>query len=259
MNVSALGALFGGMGIILIGQHMEGGHVGSIIQPSAAVIVFGGTAGCVGLQFPMGDIIKAFKMLKEVVLGGHHADKKAMIAKIIEYAQIARRDSIFALEKELKTVDNVFVGAIMGLVVDGRIPKDINDAGEIEIENFEHDNHSSIKVFEAVGGYCPTVGILGAVLGLIHVMENLSDPSKLGGGIAVAFVATLYGVGMANLLALPIAGLIKHKIESDVVIKRIVLKGFIMIVEGKNPKSIENEMSFFLSEAERGTGGAAKE
>jgi chemotaxis protein MotA len=246
MNISAIAGMVMAFGMIIFGMILEGGHLSSIMQPTAAIIVLGGTGGTCILQFPMYDILKSFALLKEIFLSSHHGQKEEMIKTVINYAQIARRESVFALEKEMKNVEDPFIKTVLGMVTDGRSPKEIYEAGDIEIENYERDCHGAFKFWEAFGGYCPTVGILGAVLGLIHVMENLSDPSKLGGGIAVAFVATLYGVGAANLIALPFSNLIKHKIEEDVILKKIVIIGLIMVVEGRNPKNIQTALNLFL-------------
>ncbi|HZS11035.1 MAG TPA: flagellar motor protein, partial [Nitrospirales bacterium] len=192
------------LGSILGGQMLEGGHIGSILQMTAFMIVIGGTLGAVCVQNPMPVVLKSAAMISLAFFDPKH-DSKGDIARIVELANLSRKQGLLALEGKLKEIKDPFFRKGVQLIVDGTEAKMIQEILELEVEHHEEEGVTAAKVWEAAGGYAPTVGILGAVLGLIHVMENLADPSKLGSGIATAFVATIYGVGSANILFLPIA------------------------------------------------------
>jgi chemotaxis protein MotA len=176
---------------------------------------------------------------------------KDIIAEILRYANKARKEGIISLEFDLQKASDPFLKKALAMAVDGVEPKILRETMEMEITNMEGEAEHPIKFWEAAGGFSPTIGILGAVLGLIHVMENLSDPSKLGGGSAVAFVATVYGVGLANLVYLPISGKLKINAKSDSLIKEIMYVGVISILEGENPRLIEDKLKSFLSGKDR--------
>jgi len=227
----ALIAIFGG-------QALEGGSMRSLLQPAAFLIVTAGTAAAVLLQHPLRTVVQAGRMLRWM-LWPPRTDTARAVQQIVGWAQIARRSGILALESTIAEVTNVFVRNGLQLLVDGFEPQGIREALEVEISTWEERHRAAARVWEGAGGYAPTIGILGAVLGLIHVMENLSDPTRLGAGIAVAFVATIYGVGSANLLFLPIAGKLRALIEAEVRHREMILDGFIGIASGENPTLIE--------------------
>jgi chemotaxis protein MotA len=158
---------------------------------------------------------------------------------------------VISLESDVQSITDPFLKRALTMAIDGVEPKVLRETMELEISNLEEEVEEPIKFWQAAGGYSPTVGILGAVLGLIHVMENLSDPSKLGGGIAVAFVATVYGVGLANLVYLPISGKLKLRSRSVLVAKEILLVGVIAILEGENPRLIDDKLKSYLSRKEQ--------
>ncbi|MBI5643121.1 MAG: flagellar motor protein [Deltaproteobacteria bacterium] len=239
-----------GFGAIIGGQVLEGGSLHSILQITAAIIVIGGTVGAVCVHYSFPTFILALKNAKMAIFNGKN-DPKAIIRQITELAGIARKDGLLALESKIKKIDDPFLRKGLQLVVDGAEPKLTREILEIEIAYSEEYHLASAKVFESAGGYAPTIGILGAVLGLIHVMENLADPSKLGSGIAVAFVATVYGVGTANLLWLPLAGKLKFKIREEVIVKELIIEGLISLSEGENPHRVEEKLSGFLKESEK--------
>ncbi|RYF06963.1 MAG: motility protein A, partial [Deltaproteobacteria bacterium] len=184
-------------------------------------------------------------------------DLAAMVRDIVGYAQKARREGVVALESDATAATDPFLKKALSLAVDGTEARIIRDALEIEIQIAGEEGEAGCKVFEAAGGYSPTVGIIGAVLGLIHVMENLSDPAKLGGGIAVAFVATVYGVFIANLLCLPIANKMKLRHLEEMVRFELILTGITAIVEGENPRIIESKLYGYCG-AHANKGGEAK-
>ena len=242
-----LGIVFS-LATILIGQAMEGGHVGSIMQFTAFLIVIGGTIGAVMVNYPMKPFLMAFKLAKEAIFPGK-TDYEAFISLLENFAQVARKEGILALESRVKDVKDPFLGRGLQYVIDGTEPETLKKILEIEMSYQEERELLSAKVFETAGGFAPTVGILGAVLGLIHVMENLADPSKLGPGIATAFVATIYGVGSANLLFLPLAGNIKIKIKTKTLIKELTIEGLIGIATGENPRLLREKLEGFIEKS----------
>lgn len=247
--LTVLGTIIG-FAAILGGQVLEGGSVSSIMQATAAIIVFGGTIGAVLVNYPLHTVMLAVKNMK-FVLFNNEGDPYRTIKLLSDLAAVARKDGLLALESSIKKVQDPFLRKGLQLVVDGTEPKLTREILEIEIAHDEEYNITSAKVFESAGGYAPTIGILGAVLGLIHVMENLADPQKLGAGIAVAFVATVYGVGSANLLYLPIAGKMKIKVREAVIRQEMIIEGLIALSEGENPRRVEEKLVGFLRESQR--------
>ncbi len=235
---------------ILGGQALEGGNVGSILQPTAALIVLGGTFGACLLQFPLSVTIASFKSIMKAFLEPK-TNNGAVIQEIIRLANKARKEGVISLESDAQQITDPFLKKALTMAMDGVEPKVLRETMELEISNLEEESEEPIKFWQAAGGYSPTIGILGAVLGLIHVMENLSDPSKLGSGIAVAFVATVYGVGLANLVYLPISGKLKIKSRSHLIAKEIMLVGVISILEGENPRLIDDKLRSYLSRKEQ--------
>jgi chemotaxis protein MotA len=254
VDLATLAGLASAFGLILLGNHLEGGHLSSIIQPTAALIVFGGTFGATMVGFPMEEFVRALKSVK-LFFGDKQQDSRALLDEIVRYAQIARREGIIALEEPVqKSTDPFFKKAFL-MVVDGIDSKTIAETLELELHEMDEKGEVPAKVFEAAGGYCPTIGILGAVLGLIHVMSNLSDINKVGAGIAVAFVATIYGVGAANIVFLPAANKLKMKHRRDMVQSEMIMHGAIAIQQGENPKLIESKLSVFAHGHGKAHGG----
>lgn len=250
MDILTLIGLALGFGAILGGQVLEGGSMHSIMQVTAGLIVVGGTLGAVLVNYPMSTFLLSLKNAKLAIVSSAD-DPHQTIRLISDLAAAARKDGLLALEQSLKKVHDPFLRKGLQLVVDGTEPKLTREILEIEIGHTEEYNLASAKVFESAGGYAPTIGILGAVLGLIHVMENLADPEKLGAGIAVAFVATVYGVGTANLIYLPVAGKMKLKIREQVIMQEMIVEGLISLSEGENPRRIEEKLGGFLRESQK--------
>ncbi len=250
MDLATIVGLVLAFAAVLGGQALEGGKIASILQLTAAIIVLGGTFGACLVQFPLSVVITSLKAVKKVFLEPK-IDSREVISEIIRFANKARREGIISLEAESREASDPFLKRALTMAVDGVEPKILRETMELEMENIEEEMEHPIKFWEAAGGYSPTIGILGAVLGLIHVMENLTDPSKLGGGIAVAFVATVYGVGMANLVYLPMSGKLKLRAKTQILAKEIILVGVISILEGENPRLIEDKLKSFLSQKEQ--------
>jgi chemotaxis protein MotA len=241
VDITTIGGIVLAVACILVGQALEGGHAGSLAQATAAIIVIGGTVGAVAVAFPMHDFVKGLKMFG-MALKNKKSDIPQLITQIVELAGIARRDGVLALEQRLGTIKDPFLKRSVGFLVDGVDAAVARDALETEIQGEYEEGAFAAKVWESAGGFSPTVGILGAVLGLIHVMENLSDPSKLGGGIAVAFVATVYGVALANLVFLPVATKLKRKLGMEKERKILIAEGVLSIQAGLNPRVLEEKM-----------------
>lgn len=235
------------MGILAIvgGQVLEGGHVSSLVQPTALLIVMGGTLGAVMLQSPYATFLRGVRMVKWVWFPPV-ADYPMVIKQVSNWSQVSRREGLLALENIINQLEDEFTKKGLQLLVDGAEPDRLREVLEVEINTFEDEMKLSAKVWEAAGGYAPTIGIIGAVMGLIHIMENLSDPSKLGAGIAVAFVATIYGVSIANLVFLPIANKLKAHIARLVVLREMMVDGLVGIANGDNPRIIESRLKGYI-------------
>lgn len=230
---------------IIGGQILEGGHVGSLMQLTAFVIVLGGTTGAIMLQSSPKIFFEGMRLAKWIIWPPK-ADPQLLIEQVLIWSSLARKGGLLALESQLDQLEDAFTKKGLQMLVDGAEPEKIRVALEVEISTYEKHHLDASKVWQAAGGYAPTIGILGAVLGLIHVMENLSDPSKLGSGIAVAFVATVYGVGSANLFFLPMSGKLKYLIEQEVVMREMLIEGLVSIANGENPRVIESKLQGYI-------------
>jgi chemotaxis protein MotA len=250
MDIATILGLVLALGSIIGGQVLEGGHIGSIMQLTAFIIVIGGTFGAICVQNPLSVVIKAFSSLS-LAITGPHIDNKGTIKLILDLANVSRKQGLLALEGKLKDIKDPFMKKGIQLIVDGTDPKAVHEILDIEVEHHEEQGVHAAKVWEAAGGYAPTVGIIGAVLGLIHVMENLADPSKLGGGIAVAFVATVYGVGAANLFFLPLANKIKFKLKEEAGSRNVIIMGLVGLAQGENPRLLQEKLESVLPHSER--------
>ena len=233
------------LGAIVGGNWLEGGEVAALMQATAFVIVMGGTLGAVLIQTPPRDFTLALSRLSWVFLPPAYP-RSALLEKMLGWSRIARRDGLLALEKEVQRETHPLTQKGLQLLVDGWEPEDLRKVMEVEIDKALAVETRAARVYEAMGGYSPTIGILGAVLGLIHVMNNLSDPSQLGSGIAVAFVATIYGVGFANLLFLPISNKLKAISMEQVAYHEMVIEAMTMIADGDNPSVILNTLEGYL-------------
>ncbi len=247
LDLTALAGVPIGVGLILAGQALEGGSAHSLLQVAAALIVFGGTAGAVLLSFSTTQVLQALRALRIVGIDPLEPAADA-IARLVGYAGKARRSGVLSIEEDVNDEPDAFLRRALGMAVDGTSQSQIRAALEIEIDAMVDQEEAPARVFESAGGYAPTVGIIGAVLGLIHVMENLSDPSKLGPGIAVAFVATVYGVGIANLVLLPIATKLRERARASARRRELLLEGVLAIQEGLNPRLLAQRLSAFAPE-----------
>ncbi len=238
---------------IVGGLILEGGSLVQILQPTAAMIVLGGTIGAVMVAFPLGTFMQAMKGILRIVLPKQSNPEK-IIEDIVQFATKARKDGVVSLEEDAKKIEEPFLKKAVMMAVDGANPKDLAKTLETQLNYIDEHGAGIPKVWEAAGGYAPTVGIIGAVMGLIQVMQHLENIEEVGHGIAVAFVATIYGVGFANILFLPAAGKLALQHKKDVVTKEIIIEGIVLMIEGVNPMVIRDKLLGFLVEKE----GAAK-
>jgi len=245
MDLLSLVGLLMGVGAILLGQFIEGGHISSLLNGPAILIVAGGTLGAIMLQFPMPLFVQALRQMKWVFFPPADSGEE-IIEKIISWSNVARREGLLGLESLSDTEEDDFARRGLMLLVDGTEPEMMRNILEVEVDTKERLYLSAAKLYDSAGGYTPTVGIIGAVMGLIQVMENLADPSKLGHGIAVAFVATIYGVGLANLLLIPIANKMKNVIDAQTQLRYMLIEGIVSIAEGDNPRNIEHKLLGFI-------------
>jgi len=239
-------AIVMGLTAIIAGQAIEGGNIGSLLQLTAFMIVIGGTMSAVMLQSTPKQFMAGMRMVKWIFQPPLQ-DYEKLIREVVNWSHSARRSGLLSLEGYVGQQKDPFTRKALQMVVDGAEPEVLRGVMDVEIGMFEHARKQAARIWESAGGYSPTMGILGAVLGLIHVMENLSDPSKLGAGIAVAFVATVYGVGSANLFFLPVANKLKHLVAGEIAMKEMVVEGLVAIANGENPRIIESRLRSFLA------------
>ncbi len=244
LTIIGLVVAFGG---ILLGQVLEGGKLSSILQLTAFIIVIGGTMGAVMVQYRLPVFVRSLKMVPWIILPPK-TDPQPIIQELLEWSNTARKNGLLALEGLLESVTDPFMRKGLQMLVDGSEPAKIRATLEVDMDSRSEIERQAARVFESAGGYSPTIGILGAVLGLIHVMENLADPAKLGAGIATAFVATIYGVGSANLLFLPISNKLKGIVHQQNYLREMIIEGLVGIAEGENPKLIEGRLQSFYAE-----------
>jgi len=241
---------------ILLGNVLEGGHLGSMVGGPAALIVVGGTVGAVMVQYPvstcLGAVKAAIATFKKSPVDAHQ-----ILEELVDYANRARRDGILALEKVAENASDPFMRKALMMAIDGADATTVRETMELAIGQEEEHGEDYAKTLEAGGGYAPTVGIIGAVLGLIHVMSNLSDINAVGHGIAAAFVATIYGVAIANIVFLPLAGRIKLCLREKVQSREMMLAGVLAIQAGMNPKLVRERLSEYVHASPGAKAGGA--
>lgn len=239
-----------GIGGILLGNALEGGHFSSLLQLTAFIIVLSGTFGAVLVTHPLSEVKASLALLKRSVNKTSEVQRQKISSEIVSAAEIAKKQSPLQLEQKLKSFSDPFMGDVFRMLVDGVPANIIEEVFSSEIDVMESKLSRKAKVWTDAGGFAPTIGILGAVLGLIHVMSNLSDTSQLGQGIAVAFVATIYGVASANLIFLPIGNKIKYEIESIIQNKLMILEAAVFIAKNHPITVIKQQALSYNNEIE---------
>ncbi len=247
MDKGSIGGVILAVAGILAGLTIEGGNVGQILQPTAALIVMGGTLGAVLLQFPLTTVAAAFRSLAHIFNAPGKQDVQ-LIRQLVAFANKARRQGVVSLDADLQGIHDPFLKQALMLAVDGTEPADLRKIMHVSLDSLNEQEERLPMVFESAGGFSPTIGILGAVLGLIQVMHHLDNMQAVGRGIAVAFVATIYGVGLANLFFLPFAGKMRIRIRDRQRRREMMLEGVISILEGMNPRMLEIKLNGFLDD-----------
>jgi chemotaxis protein MotA len=255
MDLMTIIGIMLGLGALAAGYLMDDGHLSALFVPSALLIIFGGTIGAVVVSFPKSQLKQVGKAL-QMVFREPQQESQLVIEEIIDMATIARREGVLALEDRAQGHPNEFLREGLTMVVDGTDPELTRQILELEMDSLEHRHESWAKIFEAAGGYAPTMGIIGTVMGLIHVLGNLTDPSSLGPAIAVAFAATLYGVASANLIFLPIASKIKIRSQEQLSQMELMLEAILALQSGENPQLIRKKLNSFVLDGRSRTEGA---
>lgn len=243
-RLSILGLLLAFSGIIG-GSLLEGGSVVVLLQGASLLIVLGGTLGAVMLQSPAKVFAKGFRMARWA-FATPQLSQQRLIYQLSAWNNIVRRDGVLKLEDQIDELNDPFIRKGLQLLVDNMPAEKIRNVLEVDLRTYEQYHFQSARIWESAAGYAPTIGIMGAVLGLVHVMQSLSEPSKLGAGIAIAFISTLYGVGLANLVFLPIAGKLKNIILQQINMKEMYIDGVMMIANGENSRYLENKLQGYL-------------
>jgi chemotaxis protein MotA len=250
MDKSTIAGVVVAIAGIVAGLLIEGGNLGQILQPTAALIVFGGTIGAVLLQFPFPTVVAAFRGLGRLFAAPRKQNDQ-LLSQLVAFANKARRQGVVSLDEDLRTVEDPFLKQSLMLAVDGTEPSELRRIMRVSLDSTTDSEERLPAVFESAGGFSPTIGILGAVLGLIQVMQHLDNIQEVGRGIAVSFVATIYGVGIANLFFLPFAGKMRIRIHAELQRREMMLEGVISILEGMNPRMLEVKLAGYLDETGR--------
>jgi chemotaxis protein MotA len=249
VDKGTIGGLLLALAGIIGGLTLEGGNVNQILQPTAAMIVLGGTLGAVLVSYPLPIVLTSFKRLSAVFFE-RGRNLESLIEEISGYAVKARKEGIVSLDSVLQGIQDPFLKKSLMLAIDGTEPKELRKMMELEMDNQAEHEEKLPQVFESAGGYSPTIGIIGAVLGLIQVMQHLDNIAEVGKGIAVAFVATVYGVGVANIFFLPSGGKLKIRIREEQTAREMILEGVVAILEGLNPRMVETKLRGYLTDAQ---------
>jgi chemotaxis protein MotA len=246
IDKSTIGGIAIALAGIGIGLALDGGKLAQVLQPTAALIVLGGTIGAVMIQFPLKIVLEALVHLKDVFLNAA-PESDYLVQNLLRYAYKARKEGLLSLDAELAKIKDPFLKESLMLAVDGVSADDLRKMMELQLDYQGEKDERIPKVFDAAGGFAPTIGIIGAVLGLIQVMQRLQDINEVGKGIAVAFVATIYGVGSANLLFLPWAGKLRIRIRERQIIQEMTLEAVLSIINGVNPRALELQLGSYLA------------
>jgi chemotaxis protein MotA len=248
MDKGSIGGVILAIAGICAGLFLEGGNLSQILQPTAALIVLGGTIGAVLLQYPLRTVVASFRSMANI-FRAQSKDDSTVIAQLVSFANKARRQGVVSLDNDLSSVKDLFLRQSLMLAIDGTEPAELRKIMRVSLDSTTEGEERLPAVLESAGGFSPTIGILGAVLGLIQVMQNLDDIQAVGRGIAVAFVATIYGVGLANLFFLPFAGKMRIRIRDDHRRREMMLEGVISILEGMNPRMLQIQLASFVDDS----------
>ncbi|MDR3563797.1 MAG: flagellar motor protein [Negativicutes bacterium] len=250
MDITTLLGLIVGIGGLLIAVLLEGGHLSSLISLPAFVMIAGGTLGATAIGFTMEEL-KNIPVLLRIAFREESHDIGQLISTLVGFAEKARREGLLALEEDLAVLEDKFLRKGMQLVIDGTDAELVRSIMETELAFIQERHHKGASIFEAAGGYAPTMGIIGTVMGLVHVLGNLKDTDSLGPAIATAFLATLYGIFSANIFFPPIAGKLKNRSSHQVLVYEVTLEGILSVQAGDNPRIVEEKLEAFLPPVKR--------
>ncbi|MCL5961055.1 MAG: flagellar motor protein [Chloroflexi bacterium] len=257
MGLSTIIGLVLGIGALFVTLIMEGGDPARFASPSAALIVFGGTLGATMISFPLGLVTKLPSLIiRTLTREGNAQSPESVISLFVSLAERARREGLLSLEEEAGKIKDPFVKKGMLLVVDGIDPEVVRDILDVDIAAMGERHQKGYGMLESMGGYAPTMGIIGTVMGLVNVLSSLDDPSKLGEHIAVAFIATFYGVASANLIWLPLGAKLKSQSKDEIWLREVAREGILAVQAGDNPRIVREKMEAFSSSSQRGGKGA---
>lgn len=255
MDRTTVTGLLLGLGALLLGFAAEGGHLAALLSPTAALIVFGGTFGAVVLSTP-GEQLRQIPKALKIAFKPQTLDANETIDELVELSMVARREGVLALEDRVETNEDEFLRNGLRLVVDGVDSDLVRSILETELSFLEDRHEKAAQPFEAAGGYAPTMGIIGTVMGLVHVLGGLSNVDTLGPQIATAFIATLYGVASANVLYLPLAAKLKRRSKDEVIVRELMIEGVLSIQAGENPNILRHKLRAFLAPERRSAAAA---
>lgn len=257
MDSATIFGLILAWGALLVALFMEGGKINDLLNPSALVLVLGGTLGATVISFSIKQITGLPGVIRQAFLS-KGTELGEVIGKMVDFARIARKDGILALEAEAKRVDNKFLRTGVQLVVDGTPSEMVREILETEIVSLQERHKVGENIFSTMGGFAPTLGIIGTVMGLIRMLSNLEEPGKMGPAIAGAFIATLYGVALANLVFLPIGSKLKSRTTEEIIAYDMIVEGILSIQAGDNPRMVEAKMLAYLPPKDRYQKGMQK-
>lgn len=250
MDLTTILGLVIGIGALLVSVVLEGGHLASLISVPAFVVIFGGTIGATAIGFTLEEL-KTVPTLMRIAFRDEKHDVGSLISTLVSFAEKARREGLLALEEDLNAIEDKFLKKGMQLVIDGTDAELVRSIMETELAFIQERHHKGASIFDAAGGYAPTMGIIGTVMGLVHVLGNLSDTESLGPAISTAFLATLYGIFSANIFFLPLAGKLKNRSAHQVLVYEVTLEGILSVQAGDNPRIVEEKLEAFLAPTKR--------
>ncbi|MEW6698037.1 MAG: flagellar motor protein [Bacillota bacterium] len=242
--MTPVGLIFG-VTCLIVGFLLEGGHVSALVAPTAFIIVIGGTVGATVVAFSTSEVLSVPNLIKTAI-SKKLPDITETINLIVELSEKARREGLLYLDSQLDTIEDPFLRKAMQLVVDGTDPEMVRSILETEVYASYERHQTGVHIFESAGGYAPTMGIIGTVMGLVHVLGNLSDPDSLGPAIAMAFIATLYGVASANVFWLPIGAKLKNLSKKELILREMMIEGILALQAGYNPTIIRERLNAFI-------------
>lgn len=250
MDLTTILGLVVGIGALLVSILLEGGHLSSLLSVPALIIIFGGTLGATAIGYTVKEL-KTVPVLLKIAFSDEKNDVRGMIEIVVQFAEKARREGLLALEDDLSQIEDGFLLKGMQLVIDGTDAELVRSIMETQLAFVQERHHKGSSMFETAGGYAPTMGIIGTVMGLVHVLSNLKDTDTLGPAIATAFIATLYGIFSANIFFLPVASKLRNRSSNQILFYEIALEGILSVQAGDNPRIVEEKLDAFLAPQER--------